>query len=137
MAKNIRKMLCVLSMMTLMGGCISDKSDKAEKKEEPMEQTEIKNENKEYTLTNSDITISLTENTIYGFSGVNRYFAQYQLDGDNIKIENIGSTMMMGDEASMKKEQDFLDLLPTMNKISITDDKIILSNGNKELIFNK
>lgn len=128
----MKKMLCILGMMTLTASCTSMYSNNDDRKKE-----ESRNENKEYTLINSDITIMLDEEMIYGFAGVNRYFAQYKKEKDNISIGNIGSTMMLGPEDAMQKEQEFLETLPKMKKINITEDKIILSGDESELIFTK
>ncbi|OEJ13781.1 META domain-containing protein [Brachyspira hampsonii] len=83
------------------------------------------------------ITIGFDTNKVYGFSGVNRYFAGYTLTNNNvISIGALGSTMMAGPEENMKAEQEFTTLLSESSNIilSITNLEITTKSGEK-LIF--
>uniref|UniRef100_UPI003F4B11C2 META domain-containing protein n=1 Tax=Brachyspira catarrhinii TaxID=2528966 RepID=UPI003F4B11C2 len=83
------------------------------------------------------ITIGFDTNKVYGFSGVNRYFAGYTLTNNNvISIGALGSTMMAGPEENMKAEQEFTTLLSEASNItlSITNLEITTKSGEK-LIF--
>ena len=91
----------------------------------------------ENKYTNIGITIGFDTNRIYGFSGVNRYFAGYTLtNGNSIAIGALGSTMMAGPEENMNSERDFTALLSEASNItlSITNLEITTKSGEK-LIF--
>lgn len=54
-------------------------------------------------------TVTFKEDgTFNGFSGVNRFFGNYKLDGDRISFDQMGSTRMMGPPAAMKFEDKFI-----------------------------
>lgn len=61
------------------------------------------------------LTIDNTNNTIYGKSGCNRFNAGYILNGNTITINQAAGTLMACDEASMKMEQAFRDILDKKN----------------------
>lgn len=97
---------------------------------------------KEYTLTNmfgkDKVTISFDKEKFFGKAPVNKYFGNYKIRGNTITLGAIGSTMMAGSDASMKNEEDYFQMLTNVEKISISDDKIILTTKDKkELIYGK
>ena len=85
----------------------------------------------------TDITIAFSNDGIFGFGGVNRYFAGYKL-GENgqIAFSPIGSTMMAGPQEKMELERQYFDLLNNVNKIETYKSKIVLlTKNNQKLIF--
>ncbi|WP_410207500.1 META domain-containing protein [Fusobacterium sp.] len=90
---------------------------------------------KEYVLENSDITINFEKDRVYGFSGVNRYFGSFTADKDQIKIGNLASTLMLGNEQDMERESQYLKKLSQVNKITIDGKTVILTDGQIILKF--
>ena len=90
---------------------------------------------KEYVLENSKITINFEKDRVYGFSGVNRYFGTFTADKDQIKIGNLGSTLMMGDIKDMEMESQYLKSLSQVNKIIIEGNTVTLTDGQVILKF--
>lgn len=128
----MKKTAILLGMVFFMFGCSSLKSNSGEmKKEESISSLY----SKEYTLENSDITINFEKDRLYGFSGVNRYMGNYTVDKDNIKIENLGSTMMFGESQKMEEETKYLKDLSEVNKFIIEGNKLILTDGKVTLKF--
>lgn len=93
-------------------------------------------ENKEFALSNLyndyKITLSFEGEKIYGFSGVNRYFGSFKLDGNKIEISNLAMTKMAGSPEAMRAEQAYLDLLNKAVKFEILKDNLILYTDNNE-----
>lgn len=92
---------------------------------------------KEFTMKNSNITISFDDEKVYGMSGVNRYFGTYTVDENgNLKFGPIATTMMAADPESMKNEQEFLKFLSNAKKLKIVDKKTIeIISNDKTIIF--
>ena len=128
----MKKTAILLGMVFFMFGCSSLKSNSGEMKKEDSISSLY---SKEYTLENSDITINFEKDRLYGFSGVNRYMGNYTVDKDNIKIENLGSTMMLGESQKMEEETKYLKDLSEVNKFIIEGNKLILTDGKVTLKF--
>ena len=91
----------------------------------------------EYTLEGSDITIVFANNKVYGFSGVNRYFGAVKVDGNNIMITDVASTMMAGPKDKMDEEMEYLKGLSEVNGLTIEENSIVLTGNNKNFKFIK
>ena len=66
------------------------------------------------------------ENRFYG-EVVNRYFGEYNWDGaESLKMQVQGSTMMMGRQADMDFEYQYLQDLTLVNRIQINPTGIVL-----------
>lgn len=85
----------------------------------------------------TDITLTFSNDGIYGFGGVNRYFAGYKAEDDGrIRFSPIGSTLMAGPQEKMQKEREFFELLSNVNRIETYESKIVLSTlKDQKLIF--
>lgn len=141
----MKKSLFILAITgALLGGCTAlDKTNEAAEKVSTVTKTaqvmlDINSiKGVEYTLENSDITITFDNNKVYGFSGVNRYFGGVKIDGDKITIENVASTMMAGPQSKMTEESEYLKTLATVNKMMIDNNSIVLFGTEKTLKFIK
>lgn len=81
------------------------------------------------------MTIAVDEGMVNGFSGCNRYFGEYSLEGKTIRFSNIGKTKMYC-ESTMKIETSFLKALENCTFFEISKDgDIQLFNGNKSLLI--
>lgn len=96
---------------------------------------------KEYVYLNNEvktnITLTFTKDGIFGFGGVNKYFAGYKVDDkDQIILSPIGSTMMAGSEEAMQLERQYFELLKDVNRVKVYKDKLVLMTSNdKKLKF--
>lgn len=89
-------------------------------------------------LPESEIDINFEKDKISGTSSVNRYFANYTLEGNKILIQEPGSTRMMGPENLMIQEQEYLKNLKDSKEIKVTKEGIILlTNSGVKLNFVK
>lgn len=97
--------------------------------------------NKEYSYVKDEIktpiTIEFSQDRVYGFAGVNRYFAGYKVENKNeLKLSPIGSTMMAGSEKDMKMEIEYLNLLNDANIIKVYPEKMeIITKNNQVMKF--
>jgi heat shock protein HslJ len=97
----------------------------------------------EYILTetpeNVEITLAFApnENRFFG-KAVNRYFGTYQIDGNQLILGAVGSTMMMGPEKAMDAEQQYFQDLARVKTFQVTEDTLTITLSNdKKLIFQK
>lgn len=129
-----KKIATFIAAGALLAGC----SSVEEKKVDVVENKEPQKQ--EYQLTNkyqdAEITIAFEDGKVYGFSGVNRYFGGAKIEGDNINIDGVASTMMAGPQDKMSAETEYLQLLSEAQKIQMDENKIIITTkNNEELIF--
>ena len=92
---------------------------------------------REYILTNSGetpITIGFDAEKFYGFSGINRYFGTYTIEGKKIKFSHPGMTMMAGPQELMVKEQEYMKKLETVNEFELRGKKLILGSNGKNIL---
>ena len=66
----------------------------------------------------------------FGTTGCNRYFGQYTLDGQNIKIaENMGMTRMFCHDKD-EQERKFTQAFPKVVKYEIKGDKVTFTTSD-------
>jgi heat shock protein HslJ len=78
------------------------------------------------------------EGQIVGSGGCNNYFADYEINNNELTItSSIGATMMLCFPSPvMDQEHEYFDLLKTAETFRIHDDRLIIScSGDKELVF--
>ena len=93
----MRKTTILMMIAVTLGfsGCKSNSGDKAQLTANEWQLKEMTTTNGKTTLPQRVPTLMLTDtNTIYGFSGCNRFFGRYTIEGNTIKLEPGGSTMM-------------------------------------------
>ena len=74
------------------------------------------------------------ENRLYG-KVVNNYFATYKLDGNNLMLNGVGSTMMMGMPDAMQTEQDFFEFLNSSPITYVIEgEELTLNNAKGDVI---
>lgn len=90
------------------------------------------------TLPESQIDIAFEKDKISGSSGVNRYFANYTLDGNKISVQESGATRMMGPENLMTQEQEYLKKLKDSKEVEVTKDGVtVVTTSGEKLNFVK
>ncbi len=70
---------------------------------------------------------------INGDASVNTFMGSYKFDGETLKLDNIGMTMMLG--ASMEIEDAITKALNSTAKIEIDGDKAVVKNSTGEKIM--
>ncbi len=85
---------------------------------------------------NKEVSIGFKGDRFFGYSGINRYFGQYEINSGKLVIENMGTTKMDGKEQDMILELKFLTILKDNKSIKLEGDKLILiSNEDFKLEF--
>ncbi|CAM3086292.1 META domain-containing protein [Streptobacillus ratti] len=98
-------------------------------------------ENKNFKLINdefkdNEFTIGFKENNIFGKSGINRYFSSYEIKGNVLFLQNIGTTLMAGESNLMALESKYLGMLSNVSGIKYENKMLILyTKDNQKLIF--
>ncbi|MDZ4168654.1 MAG: META domain-containing protein [Coriobacteriia bacterium] len=86
-------------------------------------------------LAAASITLEFTDDTLGGFSGVNRYSAGYTADGKGaLTIEQPAGTLMAGPEPAMAAEQEYLKLLPTCDGYAVEGTTLTLYAGDAAVL---
>ena len=118
----MRKMLLNLGLMLSLMGCVATSVPSIK--------------GKEFSLNDANITLAFdkNENKFYG-KAVNNYFGVYSLNGENIKLELQGSTMMMGAPEEMDEEVKYFNTLNKVTAYTLTDKVLTLKGDKTELNF--
>ncbi len=69
-----------------------------------------------------------------GFSGCNRYFGKFEIKKDNLKLMDIGSTMMACPDNDMSFERNYLQTLNKVTNYSIVEDTLYLKNKERIIL---
>lgn len=85
----------------------------------------------------ADITLSFDANEMrVNGQVVNLYNGTYEAEGNKIKFGPLASTMMMGPMDAMQTEQDYFQLMSTVETYDLTDGRLTLRNAEgKEIVF--
>lgn len=88
-----------------------------------------------------DHPITLTfedDGGIGGTAACNHYFGDAAMDGDAITIEGVGATEMgCSPMQVMEAERLYLETLPQVTTFERTDDRLVLSGPDTELVFER
>ena len=85
---------------------------------------------------NKKTSIGFEGNRVYGCSGINRYFGEYQLSNGKFIFSEFGLTRMAGSEKEMTQELQFLDLLKNNKSVKLSGATLtLISNEGIELVF--
>lgn len=83
-------------------------------------------------LRGTSIDFAATE--LSGQAPVNRYFAGYVVEGDQIEIGDISLSLMAGSEELMAAEQTYLDLLKSVDTFDVSPDRLRLMSDGQEVL---
>ena len=67
------------------------------------------------------VSLTFSEDRVYGNAGCNHWFASYQRDGQQIRFSDIGSTRKLCPELIMEQEQRFLELLSRIERWDVSN----------------
>ncbi|MGL4392360.1 MAG: META domain-containing protein [Fusobacteriaceae bacterium] len=81
-----------------------------------------------------DMSISFSENRVFGRSGLNNYSGTYQKVGDTIKVSLISVTRMAGTPEEMEAEKVFLAVLSKCKKVEISGTTLTLYGENNVVL---
>jgi heat shock protein HslJ len=72
-----------------------------------------------------------------GNASCNRYFGQYALDGNQLKIdERMGATKMMcGEQVLMQQEDKLFSILPRAATVVIENDLLIIRDNDGQIVL--
>ena len=85
---------------------------------------------------NKKASIGFQGDRVYGFSGINRYFGDYQVSGGKLVFGEFGLTRMGGSQDEMTKELQFLDLLKKNKSVKLSGGTLtLISTEGIELVF--
>jgi heat shock protein HslJ len=125
--------LFVLSALLLVACSGMDKREESIKTEVMGKTYEL-----EGVIEGSSIDITFDENQVAGSAGVNRYFAPYLIEGNNLSIKVVGTTRMMGPEELMTQESEYIKNLEKAEKIEMVGEQLVItSEGGRKLVFNE
>ena len=87
-----------------------------------------------------EFTITLQfegESRIYGASACNRYFATCHLDGAHLRLQDIGTTLMMCEAPAMAWESEYFAALEHIETYQLQADRLALyyDQGKSLLLF--
>ena len=117
-------------------GCKSNNGDKAQLTANEWQLKEMTTTKGKTALPQRVPTLMLTDtNTMYGFSGCNRFFGKYSTKGNTIKFEPGGSTMMACPD--LQSEGEYMQTLATMTSYSIESKELKLTDKDRKqtLVF--
>lgn len=80
------------------------------------------------------IFIAFADNRVNGYSGVNRFMGGYKINGDNISIGPLASTMMAGPVEDMVRETYILSVLNSATKVSFNEDVVTFSTEDNQFL---
>lgn len=132
------KNLLLLFCLFLMGvGCNSSKN-MAKLNDVKWELKTLNNKEVKLTDKNSEVYIQFNEaeKKVYGRGGCNRFFGNYEMDGDKLKFSPMGATRMACPD--LQTENEFFQILDTVDTYTIKGGSLSLkSKGNIVAVFNK
>ncbi len=132
----MKKILVVVVALFLLVGCAS--------KNDMTKVTTKTLNNNSYVLVGSlsqaPVVLKFSEDRVVGNTGVNTFFADYELVEDSIMFKNPASTKAMGEPTAMAQEDQFLKDMSEASTITFANEMkavIIKTTSQKELVFNK
>ena len=85
---------------------------------------------------NKKVNIGFQGDRVYGFSGINRYFGNYQVSGGKLVFGEFGMSRQGASEEEMTKELQFLDLLKKNKSVKLSGGTLtLISTEGIELVF--
>lgn len=82
----------------------------------------------------------MSDDSVFGFSGCNRYQGKYELTGEGLRFQPLAATKMMCSSAQMQAEQEFFESLAQATIFNVGDNGNTLqlrNNGETLLRFVK
>ncbi|UCB42384.1 MAG: META domain-containing protein, partial [Dehalococcoidales bacterium] len=95
-------------------------------------------DNPQAVIEDTEVTVEFYAGEVSGSAGCNSYFGSYEIDGQNITIDSIGSTEMacMEPEGVMDQETLYLSALEQVERFQIEDGTLkLFYNGDQVLTF--
>ena len=87
------------------------------------------------TVPGAEATISFQDGQVSGSTGCNRFFAGYTVEGNQLTVEQAGSTMMACPEPAMTQERDFLNNIVLAASYEIVENQLQISDAAGTIIL--
>ena len=133
---------CVAASAILLASCATTKVETVETAfADPIltgkwESVEFVKDGAEVTGSTATITFAEPTFAIDGNSGVNNYFGNVNINDTAFAAgDNIGSTMMAGEEGAMAFESAYLEAFAAANKIVRQGDKLVISGPSSKIVY--
>lgn len=81
------------------------------------------------TYVDAEITALFEDGQVSGSAGCNRYFGGYQVEGEKLTFDALGSTRMLCDDARNERETEFLTAMQSVEGYRLEGDRLILLDG--------
>jgi len=125
----------VLFMMLLMAAC----NVMPNAGSDPLDGTEweLLYIRKSTPIHGSTLTIAFKDGEVNGTAGCNRYFGNYQINGDRITFGMLAWTEMacMQPEGIMEQEQAYMAFLSEVVRFKIEDGQLVLAKAAQEQLL--
>ncbi|WP_257266181.1 META and DUF4377 domain-containing protein [Endozoicomonas sp. ONNA2] len=89
------------------------------------------------TSPTSPITLDIKNNRIAANAGCNRLMGSVKMQGDQLIVGQLASTLMMCHGEDAKKEEALKQLLGDKPRVQMSDDQLILSTNTSSYTFKK
>lgn len=83
----------------------------------------------------TELTAEFNGQQVAGSAGCNRYFGDYTLNGEQMSLGALGSTMMACKGETMTQEMEFLDAMSNVMSYHIEGNQLTLAHTGGALIF--
>ena len=122
----------MIATVLAFAGCKSNSGNQAALTANEWQLKEMTTSEGKVALSERVPTILLTDtNTMYGFAGCNRFFGKYTTEGNTIKLEPGGMTMMACPD--LKFEDLFVKALAAMTSYSIENRELTFTDKDKKM----
>lgn len=82
-----------------------------------------------------EVTLGFAEGSVNGRSGCNQYGGPYEIDGDQLSVGDLFSTMMMCPDEAMAVETAFIAGLAAAERFEHSGDELVIVHPRGRLIF--
>lgn len=124
----------MIATVLAFAGCKNDAGDKAALTANEWQLKEMTTNEGKVALSRKAPDIILTDtNTLYGFAGCNRFFGRYSTEGNTIKLEPGGMTMMACPD--LQFEDKFVKALAAVTTYSIVNKELKLTDKDKKIVL--
>ena len=81
------------------------------------------------------VDATFADGKVSGNGGINQYNGTYEIDGENLSISPLASTMMAGDPAVMEQETAYLMALQAAASFETDGGKLTINDGSGEAVL--
>jgi heat shock protein HslJ len=141
MKLSLKTMITAISVPLLLTACVGNSEEVSvitakDMQHHNWELVQIDGTNVVLGSENKPVRLEIGENmTANGHAGCNNFFGQGELKDNQFRIDKMGMTMKMCDEASMNNEMVMSHVLTDWSEITLSNDSLELKNDTHTLTF--